>query len=192
VEDDAYRDLAFEGPPPPTLHTLDRAGLVIRLGTFSKIVAPGVRLGFLLAHPEVVARVQGVKHDGLTNGFASIVVGTLMRHGRLVRHIAELRRVYRARRDAMCAALEAEMPDGVAWRRPAGGFFVWLSLAPAFDPPRIHAAAAREGVSAMPGTACHPDGQGTHHLRLAFSREPALRIAEGIGRLGRAVRAGRP
>jgi DNA-binding transcriptional MocR family regulator len=192
VEDDAYRDLAFEGEPPPTLHTLDRAGLVIRLGTFSKIVAPGVRLGFLLAHPEVVARVQGFKSEGLTNGFSSMVVGTLMREGRLARHIADLRRAYRARRDAMCAALEAEMPDGVAWRKPAGGFFVWLSLAPVFEPRRILAAASEEGVSAMPGTACHPDGQGTHHLRLAFSRENEARITEGIRRLGRAVRSGRP
>lgn len=191
VEDDAYRDLAFEGAPPPTLHALDRHGLVLRLGTFSKIVAPGIRLGFMAAHPEVIQRLQAFKGEGSSNGFASMVVGTMMRQGRLGPHIAMLRQAYRARRDAMLRALEAEMPDGVAWRVPAGGFFVWLSLAPAFDMTRVLEAAAASRVVAMPGTACYPDGQGTHHLRLAFSLQTEERITEGIRRLAAAARAGR-
>ena len=82
IEDDAYRDLRFEGEPVPTLHGLDREGLVVRLGTFSKIVAPGVRLGFVLADPAVIERVLAFKAEGSTNGFASMVVGTFMKRRR--------------------------------------------------------------------------------------------------------------
>jgi 2-aminoadipate transaminase len=190
VEDDAYRDLRFEGDPVPTLHALDREGLVVRLGTFSKIVAPGVRLGFVLAEPPVIERVLAFKGEGSTNGLASLVVGTFMRRGGLAAHIETLRATYRARRDAMDAALAREMPAGVTWTRTQGGFFLWLSLPPAADVARIAARAAEERVVALPGTECFPDGRGTHNLRLAFSLQPPERIGEGIRRLGRAIRAG--
>jgi 2-aminoadipate transaminase len=190
IEDDAYRDLRFEGAPIPTLHALDRDGLVIRLGTFSKIVAPGVRLGFVLAEAAVIERVLAFKGEGSTNGLASLVVGTFMRHGGLAAHIEILRATYRARRDAMDAALGREMPAGVTWTRTEGGFFLWLTLPPAADVARIAARAAAERVVALPGTECFPDGRGSHNLRLAFSLQPPERIAEGIRRLGRAIRAG--
>jgi DNA-binding transcriptional MocR family regulator len=192
IEDDAYGDLHFEGPPPPALHALDRHGLVIRLGTFSKIVAPGVRLGFALGDPAVVQRAQPFKNEGSTNGFASLVVGTFMRSGGLHRHIETLRRSYRTRRDAMDAALTAEMPAGVGWTRPGGGFFVWLTLDRRIDVERVLVKAADEGVVALPGPQCFPDGQGTQNLRLSFSLQPLERLAEGVRRLGRAIRAGTP
>jgi len=190
VEDDAYRDLWFDAEPPPTLHALDRHGLVIRLGTFSKIVAPGVRLGFVLADPAVIERVQMFKAEGVTNGFASLVVGTFMKSGGLASHIEVLRRDYQGRRDALLSALAREMPDGVTWTRPTGGFFVWLTLPPQADVARIAARMKEEQVVALPGTECYPDGRGSHHLRLAFSLQPPERLAEGACRLGRAIRAG--
>ena len=190
IEDDAYRDLRFEGEPIPTLHALDREGLVIRLGTFSKIVAPGVRLGFVLADPAVIERVLAFKAEGSTNGFASMVVGTFMKGGGLAAHIETLRVAYRERRDAMYEALAREMPAGVTWTRTEGGFFLWLTLPSRADMARVTARAAEERVIALPGTECYPDGRGTHNLRLAFSLQPPDRIAEGIARLGRAVRAG--
>jgi 2-aminoadipate transaminase len=193
VEDEAYRELRFEGAPVPTLHALDRHGLVVRLGTFSKIIAPGVRLGFVWADPALIQRLQAFKGEGATNGLASLVVGTFMREGRLGPHIEALCRAYRARRDALCAALEAEMPEGVSWTRPEGGFFVWLTLPAAVDGERLLVRAADARVVVMPGPACFPDGQGARHLRLSFSLQPLDRLAEGVRRLARAIReAGRP
>jgi DNA-binding transcriptional MocR family regulator len=190
IEDDAYRDLRFEGEPVPTLHALDREGLVVRLGTFSKIVAPGVRLGFVLADPAVIERVLAFKAEGSTNGFASMVVGTFMRGGGLAAHIETLRGAYRARRDAMNEALVREMPAGVTWTRTEGGFFLWLTVPSRADMTKVQARAAEERVVALAGTECFPDGRGTHNLRLAFSLQPPERIAEGIRRLGRAIRVG--
>lgn len=190
IEDDAYHDLRYQGEEVPTLHALDRDGLVIRLGTFSKIVAPGVRLGFVLAAPPVIERLLAFKGDGSTNGLASLVVATFMRRGGLAAHIETLRAAYRARRDAMDAALAREMPEGVAWTRTEGGFFLWLTLPPGTDVARMHARAAEERVVPLSGTECFPDGRGTHNLRLAFSLQPPDRIDEGIRRLGRAIRAG--
>jgi 2-aminoadipate transaminase len=190
IEDDAYRDLRFEGEPVPTLHALDREGLVIRLGTFSKIVAPGVRLGFVLADPAVTERVLALKAEGSTNGFASMVVGTFMKRGGLAAHIQTLRAEYRRRRDAMYESLTREMPDGVRWTRTEGGFFLWLTLPPRTDVAKVAARMTEERVIALPGTECFPDGRGSHNVRLAFSLQPPDRIAEGIRRLGRAIRAG--
>jgi 2-aminoadipate transaminase len=190
IEDDAYRDLRFEGEAVPTLHALDREGLVVRLGTFSKIVAPGVRLGFVRADPAVIERVLAFKAEGSTNGFASMVVGTFMKRGGLAAHIEALRSAYRARRDAMYDALAREMPDGVTWTRTEGGFFLWVTLPPRIDVAKMSQRAAEERVVALSGTECFPDGRGTHNLRLAFSLQPPDRIGEGIRRLGRAVRAG--
>jgi 2-aminoadipate transaminase len=190
IEDDAYRDLRFEGEPVPTLHALDREGLVVRLGTFSKIVAPGVRLGFALADPAVIERVLAFKAEGSTNGFASMVVGTFMKNGGLTAHIETLRAAYRTRRDAMYQALEREMPAGVTWTRTEGGFFLWLTVPSNADMVRVNARAADEKVFALAGTECFPDGRGGHNLRLSFSLQPPDRIAEGIHRLARAIGAG--
>lgn len=190
IEDDAYRDLRFEGEPISTLHALDREGLVVRLGTFSKIVAPGVRLGFALADPAVIERVLAFKAEGSTNGFASMVVGTFMKTGGLAAHIETLRAAYRTRRDAMYEALAREMPADVTWTRTEGGFFLWLTVPSRADMTKVQARAVEERVIALAGTECFPDGRGTHNLRLAFSLQPPERIAEGIRRLGRAIRAG--
>jgi 2-aminoadipate transaminase len=189
IEDDAYGDLRFEGEPVPSLHALDPHGVVLRLGTFSKIVAPGVRLGFILGDPALVQRLAPFKAEGSTNGLTSLIVGTFMRSGGLGRHIARLRAAYRARRDCMLAALAAEMPDGVTWTRPEGGFFTWLTLPPPLDVETLMARAAEEQMVAMPGTACFADGQGTRNVRLAWSLQPPDRIAEGVRRLARAIRA---
>src|SRR5262245_6646112 len=192
IEDDAYGDLRFAGAPVPALHALDRHGAVVRLGTFSKIVAPGVRLGFVLGDPALIQRLQPFKSEGSTNGLTSLIVGTFMKSGRLAAHIETLRRAYRARRDVMEAALAAELPKAVTWTHPEGGFFIWLTLPPGTDVEKVMARATEERVVAMPGTQCFPDGQGTHHIRLSFSLQSLDRLAEGVGRLARAIKAGLP
>jgi DNA-binding transcriptional MocR family regulator len=112
-----------------------------------------------------------------------------MKQGGLAAHIEVLRKEYHARRDAIYGALAAEMPPGVGWTRTAGGFFVWLTLDAAIDAEKVMAQAAEERVAVLPGTGCFPDGQGMRNLRLAFSLNPPDRLAEGIRRLGRAIRA---
>jgi DNA-binding transcriptional MocR family regulator len=119
-----------------------------------------------------------------------MVVGTFMKRGGLAAHIQTLRAAYRLRRDAMYDALEREMPEGVRWTRTEGGFFLWLTVPSRVDMAKVAARAAEERVIALAGTECFPDGRGTHNLRLAFSLQPPDRIAEGIRRLGRAIRAG--
>jgi DNA-binding transcriptional MocR family regulator len=119
-----------------------------------------------------------------------MVVGTFMKRGGLAAHIETLRATYRTRRDAMYAALAREMPEGVTWTRTEGGFFLWLTLPPRTDVAKMNARGVEERIVTLSGTECFPDGRGTHNLRLAFSLQPPDRIAEGIRRLGRAVRAG--
>ncbi len=174
----------------PSLHALDTHGLVVRLGTFSKIVAPGVRLGFILADPSLIQRLPPFKAEGSTNGLTSLIVATFMKSGALAEHIEVLRQEYRTRRDAMYRALENEMPEAATWTRTDGGFFVWMTLAPRVDMARVGAKAEDEKVVALPGGDCYPDGGGTHNLRLSFSLQPLDKQAEAIRRLARAIRAG--
>lgn len=189
VEDDAYGDLRYEGAPVPTLHALDRTGLVVRVGTLSKVVAPGVRLGFLWADPAVIQRLAPFKAEGATNGLAALVVGTFLQSEGWDAHLRHLREAYRTRRDAMYEALAAELPPEVRWTRAEGGFFTWLTLPPPGDGERILRRAEAEGVLPLPGTACFADGGGRAHLRLAWSLHPPERLREGVRRLGRAIRA---
>ncbi len=198
IEDDAYRDLYYDveqGPLPSSLYALDEDGRVIRTGTFSKILAPGLRLGWALAHPQVTGRMALLKEEGGTNPFAQHIVAGYMREGRLEPHIASLVEAYRAKRDAMLAALDRymrHMPEGVEWTRPAGGFFVWLSVPASIDPAGLAASARRLGVDYLAGERCFA-GQPRHvvqaatYLRLSFSMLAPDRIEEAIRRLAQAV-----
>lgn len=187
LEDDAYRDLRYDGEDLPSLQALDQSGLVIRLGTFSKILAPGMRLAWIVAQPEVTQRLAAAKAEGGTSPYGSHLAAAMAQSGALDRHIAFLKPFYRARRDAMLAALERYCADYGTWSRPAGGFFVWLRLADRVDPERLAAAAAAERVGYLSGRACFPSGRGERHVRLAFSYLPPERISEGVRRFGRAL-----
>ena len=185
LEDDAYRDLAFEGPLPPSLFALDTGGRVLRTGTYSKILAAGLRLGWLLGPREVLPRLIALKDDGGTSPFTSYLAATYSRAGELDPHIARLVASYRRKRDVMLAALTRYFPKSVTWTVPAGGFFVWVTLPPGTDAADLLRAAREEGVDFLPGRSCFPDPQaGTSHLRLAFSLPTPDQIEEGIKRLG--------
>ncbi len=198
LEDDVYRELWYDAPAPPPLHSLASArqrglalnGGVIRLGSFSKILAPGLRLGWLLAAPEIVQRcVRSGMLDsgGGVNHFTAHVVAAFMALGLFDPHIEQLRGVYRARRDALLAALERFMPAGVCWRVPGGGFFVWVRLPEGCEGVALLPAAEAAGVSYVPGARFHADdGGGARHVRLAFSLLQPDELAEGARRLGQA------
>jgi 2-aminoadipate transaminase len=189
AEDDAYGDLRFEGQPLPNLAALDQDGWVIRISTFSKILAPGVRMGWAYARPEVIARLATFKAEGSSGPFLTRVIATYCAEGRLEAHIQELIALYRHKRDVMIDAIEREFPAEVTALRPEGGFFVWCKLPPGMSASALLKAAEAAGATFLPGTRCFANGQGDDAIRLAFSFLPAEQIVEGIARIGAAMRS---
>ncbi len=187
IEDDAYFDLRFAGERIPMLITLDDAGLVIYTGTFSKIVGAGLRLGWLVGPAEVVNRAAKLKPDGGTSPFSSHILAEYAPEN-LEEHITELRRVYKSRRDTMVQALREEMPEGVTWTEPSGGFFLWLTLPEGMDSVAMAPEARAHGVEYLPGTGCFFDGSGRQNIRLSYSFSDEEAIKRGIKILGGIIR----
>ncbi len=189
VEDDAYGDLGFADDPPPALAALDSAGWVIRLGTFSKILAPGVRVGWAYGPPELLQRLSHFKPEGPTGPFLTHVIARYCADGRLERHIAELRQAYRQKCQVMLDAIAREFPRDVETIVPAGGFFVWCKLPADLRASALGPVAAAHGVAFLPGTQCYTNGQGDDAIRLAFSYHHVEILREGITRIGAAMQA---
>lgn len=192
VEDDVYRDLCYEGTVPPSLYELAGGMGVLRLGSFSKTLAPGLRLGWVLSEPEAVNRLasSGLRRSaGGANPFTAYVVGQFCRDGHLGPHIARLVTRYKARRDAMLAALAASMPDGVSWTRPRGGFFVWLTLPEPLTGQLVLSEAQRRGITFPPGEPFFAGEGGERHIRLPFSYVSAADIEWGVDMLAQTIRA---
>lgn len=195
LEDDAYSHLRYEGEELPSLlHIAARTHggfppRVFYLGTFSKVLAPGMRLGWVAAPAEVIHKLVMVKQgtDLHTPTFNQIIAHTLLSRGYLQRQVPRLLPVYRQRRDAMLAALERDFPQQVHWTRPTGGMFIWVTLPAAVDSADLLQKALAQGVTFVPGRAFHATGSGASTLRLSFSNAGHERIATGIGRLGQAL-----
>ena len=190
LEDDVYRELWYEVPPPPPLYSLVPAGPVVRLGSFSKVLAPGLRLGWMLASPEIVRRCTGsgvLDRGGGVNHFSAHVVAALMELGLLDRQAERLRAAYRERRDALLAGLGKYLPEGCRWARPGGGFFVWLRLPPGVDSEVFLPVAEAAGVSYVPGARFYTGGGGEEYCRLAFTLVSLEELEEGARRLGDVV-----
>ncbi len=191
LEDDVYRDLAFEGEVPPSFWALAHGQGVLRIGSFSKIMAAGLRLGWLVAEPEHIERCVECgtsQMGGGANPFVAHLVTEYCRAGHLEPHIAQLRRVYRHRCDVTLAALERHMPPGVTWTHPRGGFFVWLTLPEGVNVGLLRAKARERKVLFVPGTGFFASGGGERNLRLAFSFVPPDEIESGIDILAQVVR----
>jgi 2-aminoadipate transaminase len=180
VEDDAYYDLRFDGEKLPTFYELDGTGLVMYLGTFSKIMAAGMRIGWCVASRDVIAGMSGLKADAGTNPFASHVAAQFTASGTLQEHIAHLKPMYKGRRDAMLKALEAHMPEGASWTVPTGGFFIWLTLPAGVNCDEIAPIAAERGVAIGLGTMFYVAGGGRDKVRLSYSFNDHETIEHGI------------
>jgi len=190
LEDDVYRELWYEVPPPPPLYSLVPAGPVVRLGSFSKVLAPGLRLGWMLASPEIVRRCTGsglLDSGGGVNHFTAHVVAALMELGLLDRQVERLRAAYRERRDALLAGLAKYLPEGCHWVSPGGGFFVWLRLPAGVDSEVFLPVAEAAGVSFVPGARFFTGGGGGEYCRLAFTLVSLEELEEGARRLGGVV-----
>jgi 2-aminoadipate transaminase len=189
VEDDAYSDLRYRGERVPTIYSLDDQGMVAYLSTFSKIMAAGVRLGWVVASPQLIGTLASLKAEGGTSPFAGAVAAEFCASGTLVEHVAELTAIYSSRHDAMLKTLNATMPDRVKWTDPDGGFFVWVDLPDGVSATKLAAAAREQGVEFLPGTACHFHGGGDQTLRLSYSFADEAQIEQGIAILADLIRA---
>ncbi len=191
VEDDPYGDLYFEEPPPPTLKSMDARGQVVYLSSFSKILAPGLRTAFVIGPEEILAKIEIAKQaaDLCGSGLDQRVVLACLRRGLIEAQKARIRPYYREKCRAMLAALEAAMPAGTTWNRPAGGLFVWLTLPPGLDAEAMLESAVAEGVAYVAGRPFFVDDGGAGTMRLTFAREDVAAIEEGVRRLARAVTA---
>jgi 2-aminoadipate transaminase len=199
IEDDPYGQLRYEGEHLPALVVLDSElhddrdnpyrGNVIYLSTFSKILAPGIRLGWVIAPPQVLDRLVQAKQgaDLHTATFNQMVVHEAARGNFLDRHIRTIRQVYGRRRTVMLASLEEHMPPGVRWTRPQGGLFLWVTLPKGLVSREIFHTAVAKKVAFVPGNAFHPCGGGENTLRLNFSNASEAMIETGIARLGRTL-----
>jgi 2-aminoadipate transaminase len=191
VEDDVYRDLAFEGDVPRSFYGLAGGDRVLRIGSFSKIVAPGLRLGWLIAAPEHIKQYLEcgtIQMGGGANPFVADMMAEYCRSGNLESHVPGLRQAYRSRCNAMLAALERYMPRGATWTRPRGGFFVWLTLPIGLHVRSLEAAARSQGIYFAPGTGFFAGRGGERNLRLAFSFVPSNEIDRGIRILAQIIR----
>jgi 2-aminoadipate transaminase len=188
VEDDAYSDLRFAGEKLPTLYTLDGGNRVMYMGTFSKIVAAGIRLGWAVANPDVISRMIALKSEGGTSPFASHVVASFASSGTLTEHIQELRGIYHTRRDALLQLLKDAMPEGTTWTVPEGGFFVWVTLPEGSSISKLAPAASAQGVAISPGPTFYYTGRGDNEMRLSYSFNDPDQIRQGVQILANLVK----
>ncbi len=187
VEDDAYTGIDLEGPPPPSLFALAGGRGVMRCGTFSKTVATGLRVAWITAQPEIVRRLVFMRFDNGSSPFLHRLVHQFVTSEAYEPHVANLREVYRERRDASAAALREFCEPYVTFTLPAGGFFHWLTLRPGLDAREVAKAAAEHGVAVTPGTGYYASGGGEDRVRLVYSALPAEDLREAVRRLGQAL-----
>ncbi|MCY4465538.1 MAG: PLP-dependent aminotransferase family protein [Chloroflexi bacterium] len=188
VEDDVYSDLRFAGSTPPSFYALAAGENVLRLGSFSKTLAPGLRLGWLMGGSRQIAEFvdSGVlRMGGGANPFGAAMVAEFCHSGAWQAHVDWLRGKYRARRDVALAALDRSMPAGVGWTRPAGGYFIWLRLPRAVDVDELEKRAQAQQVYFANGRGFFPEpADGAHFLRLSYSYLSHDDLRKGIGILG--------
>lgn len=201
IEDSAYQALRYDGEAVEPMLAIEMARKgdidkcrTLYCGSFSKTLSPGLRIGFVCGARDVISRLVILKQAGdlhtstinqaAMNGVARTVFGA---------QVDKVRKAYASRRDAMLAALEREMPAGVSWTRPEGGMFIWLTLPEGMDGAALLAASLESArVAFVPGRAFFADGSGANTMRLSFSCATPQMIDEGIGRLGRLIRAHLP
>jgi DNA-binding transcriptional MocR family regulator len=190
VEDDVYYQLWYDQPPPPSIYNLSMSESVIRLGSFSKILAPGLRLGWMMASPQIVQRCiqSGVLDSGGGLGhFTAHVVAAFIELGLLDHHVETLRAKYLERRNLLINALADHLPKDCHWLTPHGGFYVWLRLPEEINSAVFLRTAEDAGVSYIPGVKFFAQGGGENYCRLNFTMVSLNELEQGAYRLGSAL-----
>ncbi|MFN8559352.1 MAG: PLP-dependent aminotransferase family protein [Dehalococcoidia bacterium] len=187
LEDDPYGEVRFAGSPLPSLLTLAGGEGVVRCSSFSKIIATGLRVGWVIGRKDFVDACAKMRFDNGTSQFTSRIINAYIEAGFHEPHMDRICRAYRAKYDAMHSALEESVGNRATWTRPEGGFFIWLTLPDRIDPAALARAADEEGVQYVPGRSFTVDGSCGNSIRLAYSFETEERIAEAVRRLARAI-----
>ncbi len=190
VEDTAYRLLSFDGDILPSLYELDKNGRVIQMGSFSKIIAPGLRIGWICASKEIIDYLVIAKQfsDLHTNGFGQLVVYSYLTNENWLRHVRKLRRKYKQKKDIMLDAIKKYFPSGYTLTEPLGGMFIWLTYKDAkLDFYDILETAVNEGVAFVPGQEFAFNKKLNNSVRLNFSHPSKEKIEEGIKKLGQII-----
>ena len=200
IEDDPYGQLRFEGEHIPAVEVLDDrmrndngccySGNVIYLSTFSKILAPGIRIAWVVATPEIIQKLVMAKQgaDLHSPTFNQILTYEVARHGFITEHVKTIIRVYRERRDIMLEELEKNMPPNTKWTHPQGGLFLWVTLPEEVNTTNLLIKAVEKKVAFVPGSSFHPLGGGENTMRLNFSNAKPDMIRLGVQRLAQAIR----
>ena len=186
VEDSPYRELRYEGEHIPTMYSID-PDVVIHLGSFSKIFAPGFRLGWAIAHPDILDKIYVCKQalDLCPPVFDQYVAAEFLRSGSLDANLLNSIELYKGKRDLLLSLLEEHMPEGVHWTHPEGGLFLFLTMPEGFDAVKFYDTALDAGVAYVAGEFFHPDGSGKNTMRMNFSFMTHERIREGVQLLAR-------
>ena len=189
VEDSPYRELRYEGEHIPTMYSLD-PDRVIHLGSFSKIFAPGFRLGWAIAHPDILDKIYVCKQslDLCPPIFDQYVAAEFLRSGRLDANLQKSIALYKRKRDLLLSQLEEHMPEGVSWTHPEGGLFLFLTMPEDFDAVKFYDRSLDAGVAYVAGEFFHPDGSGRNTMRMNFSFMSEQKICEGVELLSRLLR----
>lgn len=191
IEDDPYGQLRFDSERLPSLFDLGGSGNFIYLSSFSKTVAPGLRIAYVLADKEIIGKLVIVKQgtDLQTNTLGQYLVYEYLSSGNYFRHIENLRKTYEIRRDCMLSAMKRHFPESLTWNCPSGGMFLWVKLPVGFDSRSLLIQCLERNVAFVPGQEFFPDGSGENTMRLNFSNASPENIEEGIRRMGEAIRA---
>ncbi|MEA4882522.1 MAG: PLP-dependent aminotransferase family protein [Clostridia bacterium] len=189
VEDDPYAALRYDGMALPSIASFDKEGFVVFLGSFSKVISPGLRVGYAAAAPDVFRKLTIGKQatDVHTSNLSQRLVYEFCNRGKLVPHIDATRQGYRVKRDAMIRAIERHFPKGAKFTRPDGGLFIWVELPESIDTTLLLERATERKVAFIPGSPFYADGSGRNTMRLNFTNASIEAIDEGMHRLGSTI-----
>jgi len=187
IEDNCYGDVHYEGPVEPALYALDDDPNQIYLCSLSKILAPGLRLGYLLARPPMLEKILARRHDAGSNTLAAAVAAEFYANG-IWEHASYANKALKVKRDLLLEQLAEQLDDICVWSRPVGGLFVWLRLPDDVDRRKLHQLAQSRGLNYLPGVSFHVQTKNVPYLRLAFGHLTLDQIANGVPVLARCIR----
>jgi len=190
IEDDPYGELIFEGDFIPPIKSFDTKGRVVYVSTFSKILAPGFRLGWVIASKEILDKLILAKQatDLCTNVFSQYIAYEYINGGYLDKHVQHIKKLYKRKRDVMLKALKEHFPSEVKWTMPKGGMFIWITLPQSIDTRLMFQKAMAKKVAYVVGEAFFPEGGNYNSMRLNFSYSEDDLIEEGIKRLAEVIK----